>query len=794
MTQNSIQSKAIVVFALVALISCGVYFRFVGVDWNQSANLHPDEYGLTNTLTQLTFPRSISDYFNTRLSPISPYQKYDLSGQVVATGPDNSMRWGQWPIILIRGAAEVTHNTGYDDLRIMGRQLSALLDTLTLLLIFFIGWTLYGLTTGLLAAALSSLAVLQIQQSHFMTVDSFATFFAALAMLAAVIISRHPPVKEGNANCSSTYQMDWRVLRWYVLFGVALGMTVASKINLLPLAGMVPVAAFISIADLRIHHKENLRQILESTLILLLLSVIAAFITFRICQPMSFRAPTGDTSVFTFHLNQDWVASMKIAQQESSGAISSPPAEQWTDRAAIIFPWINMVVWGMGIPLGLVSWIGFFYASWETFRSRLAWKKHFLLIVWVGGYFLFMATRWVKSMRYFLPIYPFLCLLAAWLLIEVFHRIISSHSNKVFSLPRRAMRTVLALLPGVLVLGGTFIYASAFVHAVYGQDNTRIQATKWVLQNIPAPIQLQVSQAGETFAIPISVADGQSIDGSVQFQPLFSPQSNGKLTRVVLPHVQNSGDAAALLTLTISTNPDGKQIVDQSIISVPISRSERGEKVEGVFSSAELEAGKVYTLTVSSESDTPLSIYRNVIAAEDWDESVPVRFDGIDPFGQYYQGVTMQVRWPDVEEKRAMYTQNIEVADYIILSSQRSIWSICRLPLMYPLTIEYYRALFDGQLGFDQVTAFQAPIRIGPLQISDLGGTAAWYSAPSLPLFNFNPFAAEEAFSVYDHAPVWIFAKQADFSSDAVSTILRSVDLNKVQIQYPKDTKVVPIR
>jgi hypothetical protein len=29
-----------------------------------------------------------------------------------------------------------------------------------------------------------------------------------------------------------------------------------------------------------------------------------------------------------------------------------------------------------------------------------------------------MGTRWVKSVRYFLPIYPFLCLLAAWLLIE----------------------------------------------------------------------------------------------------------------------------------------------------------------------------------------------------------------------------------------------------------------------------------------------------------------------------------------------------------------------------------------
>jgi hypothetical protein len=34
--------------ALLLLIGLGIYFRFYRLDWYQGAQLHPDEYGLTN--------------------------------------------------------------------------------------------------------------------------------------------------------------------------------------------------------------------------------------------------------------------------------------------------------------------------------------------------------------------------------------------------------------------------------------------------------------------------------------------------------------------------------------------------------------------------------------------------------------------------------------------------------------------------------------------------------------------------------------------------------------------------
>jgi hypothetical protein len=42
---------------LILLILIGIYYRFSWTNWSQGANLHPDEYGLTNTLVQMQVPK-----------------------------------------------------------------------------------------------------------------------------------------------------------------------------------------------------------------------------------------------------------------------------------------------------------------------------------------------------------------------------------------------------------------------------------------------------------------------------------------------------------------------------------------------------------------------------------------------------------------------------------------------------------------------------------------------------------------------------------------------------------------
>ncbi len=784
--RESLFSKGLDVF-LILLIAVGLYYRFAWVNWNQDAQLHPDEYGLTNTLSVLRMPSRLSEYFNTRISPISPYHKYNPDGSLLQNGPDNRMRWGQLPMILIRAAAEATGNTGYSELRLLGRRLSALADALAVGLLYLTGRRLYHHRIALTGAALSALAVMQIQQSHFMTVDNFGTFFTMLALYAAVRIAQQPPLVRPQPE--SGYRLVPAALGWFGLFGAASGMALACKVNLLPLTSMVAVAAFLSIADLKLRYRSDVGRIFGSTALLLVISAFAALLAFRLTQPMSFRAPQGDTTLFTLHLNPDWVESMQVAQMESSGIGGGPPGEQWAARPAILFPLMNMVVWGMGLPLGLTAWLGFGLAAWQFLRRGLRYRAHLIPLVWVGGYFLFMGTRWVKSIRYFLPIYPFLALLAAFLLWTVWQATVQRERS---GLPLRRLAAAAFV---ALTLGGTFVWANAFVSAVYRQPHTRLQATDWIFQNIPAPLHLELQTPTGVLFQPISVPDGWTIPPGEQFTLTFTARESGTLRSVTLPRLFNPANQPARLTLALYRESSSLDLLTETSLSVPPSGDAlRGKAVQTDLPGGELQAGQAYALTLSNHSDLPLNIYRLTLANEAWDEGLPVPRAGYDPFGDFYRGITMEVRWYDDENKRQMFYERLNETDVVILPSQRGIWSVARLQLTYPMTIEYYRALFDGRLGFDLAAHFQAPWRIGNLYISDVGGQVGWGAPPRLPLFNFNFFAAEEAFSVYDHPPVWIFVKSERFDEAQVRSILGQFDLSRVVVQSPRDARPKPIR
>lgn len=770
---------------LIGLIAVGIYFRFNWVNWSQGADLHPDEYGLTATLTQLSIPKTLGEYFNTRLSSISPYQKYDEEGFPTVPGPDNRMRWGQWPIILIRLAAELTGNADYANLRLMGRTLSALFDVLALFVIYLIGARLYGSRVGLLAAALSALAVMQIQQSHFMTSDNFAVLFVALTMYSAARVAQpsSPPATRGI----------WGAWVWYALFGVFYGMAVASRVNLVPLAVEIVIAAFIAGSDDLLHEKSEARFAsgFGSTIALLALAGIVSLVTFRATQPMSFRAAAGDTSIFTITPNPDWTASMAVAQAESSGAGGGPPGEQWTNRPAIVFPLTNIVLWGMGLPLGVAAWGGFLWALRRTLQ-RNEWQKHLLPLTWTGGFFLFTATRWVKSMRYFLPIYPFLALFAAWALLELWR--LGGDARHPSSATRHP--SLLKIASGLLIALatlGTLAWAWGFT-SIYRIDNTRIQASRWIYQNVPAPLNIRIDAGSDSYNEPIPYYSGGQILPDIPIPIAFTPRVSGAVTAFTVAYARNVFfQQPATIHVVLAADSSGLQPLAQADLAIePNTDDSRGSAATAALGPAPVEAGETYFLLLTAPEGGPLQITGSTVANENWDEGLPVRLDGRDGFGGLYQGQEMSVRWADDENKRMMFLTNLQEVDYIILPSQRGIWSISRLPATYPMTMEYYRALFDGRLGFDLVATFTSPIAIGPLQVSDVGGSLAWNGTPKLPLFNDNPLSAEEAFSVYDHAPVWIFRKRADFDINNAAAVLGAIDLTKVVAQGPRDATAAP--
>ena len=83
--------------------------------------------------------------------------------------------------------------TGYDEIHLVGRQLSALMDLGTVLVVYLIATRLYrNRRLALLAAAFAAFSVLPIQLSHYFTVDTFTNFFGMLAFyFAALLLTLH---------------------------------------------------------------------------------------------------------------------------------------------------------------------------------------------------------------------------------------------------------------------------------------------------------------------------------------------------------------------------------------------------------------------------------------------------------------------------------------------------------------------------------------------------------------------------------------------------------------------------
>ncbi|MCA9924234.1 MAG: glycosyltransferase family 39 protein, partial [Anaerolineales bacterium] len=301
-----------------------------------------------------------------------------------------------------------------DGIHLVGRFLSGLLDMASVLFVFLIGRRLYDRRVGLLAALFHAIAVMPIQQSHFFTMDNWAAGLTTMTIYAAV-----------RAAGFGDPERKWRV-GWWVLFGVGLGTAVASRINVAPVAGIAPLAAIIWLAQ-RGHTWNTIKQGISSlirggvssagldiqqAMLGVTIAALVSIAAFRIAQPYAFADPelirtttiaeTGEEPGFfattigsVFGFNPQWRSNMEEIQHQQGPDFAAPFALQWTDRAPILFPLTNMVLYGMGFSAGIAAWLGFLWALWRIVRGKPDWVKHAIPIAWAGFYFVFMGTRWV---------------------------------------------------------------------------------------------------------------------------------------------------------------------------------------------------------------------------------------------------------------------------------------------------------------------------------------------------------------------------------------------------------------
>ncbi|MEM7798928.1 MAG: DUF2298 domain-containing protein, partial [Chloroflexota bacterium] len=695
---------------------------------------------------------------------------------------------------------------GYDGVHLVGRLLSGLVDLIAILFTFLIGRRLYDSRVGLIASFLMTTAVMPIQQSHFYTMDNWASALTTIAIYIAILAAD-----------------DGLNIRWWALFGLFLGLTVASRINVAPLALIAGVAGLIWLgkqffADVDVN-KEAVserafvnyvtssrgQQHLYAIVIGGMTAALVSLFVFRVAMPYAFSdaamirnealLETGEEPSFLrlavqsiVGINPQWWANMEEIQRLQAPEANFPPALQWTDRPAIIFPWINMVLYGMGPLAGLLAWIGVIVATWQMVTRRQAWLIHAIPVIWIWLYFLFSATRWVKSIRYFLPIYPVLFVMAGWLIIWLYDRWRSNRAESTRKSPSAAQYIALGI--GGLTLVTSFLWANAFV-GIYRRPMTRVEATQWMFENVPTGATLldSTTPSGDQFQMPMWGANLSS--GAPTFVN-FSVDDPFELSALQFNYVTTPGDGQTGQINVSLRGPDGSNSLTNGAAS--FSQLTR-EPLLIELAPITLNPGENYTLEISTDLSGNVEMGTSILTSEHWDDALPVRYDGKDPFSQYFRGVStgqMTTTHPDSDQKANELYNWLQEADYVVISSQRSLWSLPRLPLTYPLMIRYYEALFSGDLGFELVAEFHGDIRVGPLYISDTTGQVGWGDLPEIGWPPPGSLAAEEAFSVYDHPPVWIFKKTDQYDPAAVGQIFSDVDLTNVIVQNPLEATNSP--
>ncbi len=461
---------------LLAIILCvAAALRFYGIEWDARAGQHPDERHVTNSIGRLTWPKTWGDYFSESTSPLNP-RNYD-GGHFWA--------YGTLPTTVLRGVLELGGVTKPEDGLLFGRGLSALADLGAVLMLFLLARNLYAdRRIALFGAFLYAIAVLPIQEAHFFVVDPLANFFVMLAMW---LLAR-----------------AWRSGRWfdYAPVGAAIGLAFSCKISAAAFGLPMGLVALLPAAGRS--HEGWLRTIGRAALRCAVF-LVAAFVTVHVAMPDAFSGP--------FELAPRWLKNMREVIAISTGQVDIPYTRQWVNRLPLAWPWWNMVVWGMGVPLGLTAWLAWLVAGWQVIVRR-AWP-HLIPVTWIATVFISQGLIYQATLRYFLPIYGALIMLAAWLLVRGVDR---AQAPEKSGKSRRWLRFAACAAP-VIVAGGTLAWALGFV-SIYRQPHTRVEASRWIYQHIPPGSTIACEDWDDWLPLPLPGTPGPGIYRQIKL-PLY---------------------------------------------------------------------------------------------------------------------------------------------------------------------------------------------------------------------------------------------------------------------------------
>ncbi|MFN8534252.1 MAG: DUF2298 domain-containing protein [Dehalococcoidia bacterium] len=423
-------SRLLTVGLPTAIFAVALALRLLGLNWDSGGMYHPDERFILMTVEGrlgLPWPITPSLLLDPKTSPLNPH----------------FFAYGSFPLYLLKLAAHVASSVqpsfANADLRLVARALSALFDAGSVLMVYFIGLKLGSRAVGLIASALVAFSAIHIQLAHFYAVDSTLVFLLLVAIwLGLSLIDRPSPLKA-------------------IALGVIFGLALATKVSVAPLGLAVAGAHLLALGK---RDRQSRISPVEQLLGGLALTFVAAGLVFIITQP------------FTLLDRETFIANVTEQSEMVRRLRDYPYTRQYIDTPEYWYQISQLSLFGLGLPFGVVAWLGLVYALGRA--ALLRRPGEILLLLWVVPYFLINGGFEVKFLRYMLPLVPFLALFAARGLVDL---------TAVLGRLGRGGLISGRLVTG-FVLASTILWGLAYTQ-IYSRPHPGAQMSAWIQANVP---------------------------------------------------------------------------------------------------------------------------------------------------------------------------------------------------------------------------------------------------------------------------------------------------------------------
>lgn len=559
-------SVALILLALILAVGLGL--RLHGINWDSGYGFHPDERSIYlragcmyDLLTESPgFQNCIQDFPDTEpglpslgvfldaeRSPLNPHW-FPLGSILI------------YVLVLLRSIIELFVDVGDLDMRYAGRLLSALADMGTVFMVYVLGKRMYSRNVGLLAAALTALAVVHVQSSHFYRPETFSVFFILISFWAMLRMVEH------------------RRLRDSLLLGSLVGLAVAPKVSVLPLVLPLALAyGYWALNSAGGRWAGITPHILGRMLANAGLAGLCALAVFFVLTPyalLDFTAFIGDLA-----------AQANMARHAGQW----PFTIQYVDTPAFLYQIQQTTVWALGTPLGLVAWLSIPFTVVIAFRSSANRRADLLLLAWVVPQFIFLETFEVHFLRYVFPLMPFMILMGARLLLWLVDwcraasvrygpAIYAGHLalDKIKGVALRELPKLAIALVALVVIATGF-YSVAF-QSIYANDHPAVAASQWIQQNVPASAKVVSDNHWDEFVPGLYRYD------LWQF-PAYEPDTVDKMSALA----SNLSEAEYLVFYSyrpyVSVNRDPDRFPFSSVYYQKLFNGELGYQLERSFTS-----------------------------------------------------------------------------------------------------------------------------------------------------------------------------------------------------------------